>query len=156
MGDETMLLPAGTELRRTIRMARRLNAPPERVSRAWSDPEELARWLPDQVEGALAEDARTVLVWRDHRVWWDVIEATPGRLFAFRRPWLPDESVVTTVRITITPSGYGTRLRLEDGPFQLDQPGGIDAWAEALQAWSEAIAMLRAYLDFSVDIRPRQ
>jgi len=84
------------------------------------------------------------------------IEATAGRAFAFRRPWLADESVVTTVRVTITPSGYGTRLRLEDGPFQLDQPGGIDAWAEALQAWSEAIAMLRAYLDFSVDIRPRQ
>jgi len=155
MGDETMLLPAGTELRRTVRMVRRLNAPPERVSRAWSDPEELARWLPERVEGALAEDARTVLVWRDRRVWWEVIEATAGRTFAFRRPWLPDESLVTTVRVTIGPSGYGTRLRLEDGPFPLDQPGGIDAWAEAIQTWSEALTMLRAYLDFSVDIRPR-
>ena len=151
-----MPLPDGTELQRTVRMARRLNAPPERVSRAWSDPEELARWFPERVEGALAEDARTVLVWRDRRVWWDVIEATAGRVFAFRRPWLPDESLVTTVRVTIVPSGYGTRLRLEDGPFPLAQPGGLDAWAESLQAWSEALVMLRAYLDFSVDIRPRQ
>jgi uncharacterized protein YndB with AHSA1/START domain len=151
-----MPLSAGTELQRTVRMARRINAPPERVSRAWSDPEELARWLPEQVEGALAEDARTVLVWRDRRVWWDVIESTAGQSFAFRRPWLPDESLVTTVRVTIGKSGYGTRLRLEDGPFQLDQPGGIDAWAESIQTWSEALVMLRAYLDFSVDVRPRQ
>ena len=47
-------------------------------------------------------------------------------------------------------------MRLEDGPFELDRPGGIDAWAEAIQTWSEALVMLRAYLDFSVDIRPRQ
>ncbi len=151
-----MTLPPGSDLQRTVRLARRINAPPERVSRAWSDPDELARWLPEQVEGALAEDARTVLVWRDRRVWWDVVEATAGRAFVFRRPWLTDESLVTTVKVTISPSGYGTRLRLEDGPFPLEQPGGLDAWAEAIQTWSEALVMLRAYLDFSVDIRPRQ
>ncbi len=62
-----MPLPAGTELQRTVRMNRRLNAPPERVSRAWSDPEELARWFPERVEGALAVGARTMLVWEDNR-----------------------------------------------------------------------------------------
>ena len=155
MGDETIPLPAGTELRRTVRMVRRLNAPPERVSRAWADPEELARWLPERVEGALAVGARTVLVWPDRRVWWEVIEVRAGRAFAFHRPWLPDERLVTTVRITIEPAGYGTRLELEDGPFPLDQPGVIDAWAEALQGWSEALTLLRAHLDFSVDLRTR-
>jgi uncharacterized protein YndB with AHSA1/START domain len=156
MGDETTLLPAGTRTRRVIRMVRRLDAPPERVSRAWTDPEELARWLPSRVEGALAEGARTMLVWPDRRLWWEVTDVETGRLFAFRRAWLPDESLVTGVKVTFSPSGYGTRLRLEDGPFDLDQPGGIDAWAEAIQAWSEALVMLRAYLDFSVDIRPRR
>jgi uncharacterized protein YndB with AHSA1/START domain len=155
MGDETMPLPVGTELVRTIRMARRLNAPPERVSRAWADPEELARWLPERVEGALAVGARTVLVWPDRRVWWEVVEARAGRSFAFRRPWLPDGRLVTTTRIMIEPAGYGTRLELEDGPFPLDQPGAVDAWAEALQSWTEALALLRAHLDFSVDLRTR-
>lgn len=155
MGDEIMPLPAGTELRRTVRMVRRLNAPPERVSRAWADPEELARWLPERVEGALAVGARTVLVWPDRRVWWEVIEARAGRTFAFRRPWLPDEHLVTTVLVTIEPAGYGTRLALEDGPFPLDEPGAIDAWADALQEWTEALALLRAHLDFSVDLRTR-
>lgn len=150
-----MTLPAGTELTRTVRMVRRINAPPERVSRAWTDPEELARWFTDRVEGALADDARTVLVWRDRRVWWEVVDIETGRTFTFRRPWLPDERIVTTVRVTFSPSGYGTRLTLEDGPFQLDQEGGLDAWAESIRTWSEAFVMLRAYLDFSVDIRPR-
>ena len=155
MGDETMPLPAGAELPRIIRIVRRLNAPPERVSRAWTDPEELARWLPEQVEGALAVGALTVLVWPDRRVWWDVTEARPGRSFAFRRPWLPDDRLITSVHVTIAPAGYGTRLEVEEGPFPLDQPGVIDAWAEALQRWGEDLAMLRAHLDFSVDIRTR-
>lgn len=155
MGDGTLAMPAGTEFRRTVRMVRRLNAPPERVSRAWADPEELARWLPERVEGALAVATRTMLVWPDRRVWWEVIEARAGRAFVFRRPWLPDEHLVTTVRVTIEPAGYGTRLKLEDGPFPLDQPGVLDAWSEALQEWSEALTLLRAHLDFSVDLRAR-
>jgi uncharacterized protein YndB with AHSA1/START domain len=155
MGDETMAPAAGTGLLRVIRMVRRLNAPPERVWRAWAHPEELARWLPERVEGALAVGARTVLVWSDRRVWWDVMEAQAGRSFAFQRPWLPDERFVTTVRITFEPAGYGTLMTLGDGPFPLDRPGGVDAWAEGLQGWSEALAMLRAHLDFSVDLRTR-
>lgn len=155
MSDETIRVPAGSELPRTVRMVQRLNAPPERVSRAWSDPEELARWFPERVEGGLAVGVRTVLVWEDRRLWWDVIEQRAGDLLVFRWPWLADERLVTTVRVTFEPAGYGTLLKLEDGPFPLAEPGVIDAWAEANAVWGEALAMLRAYLDFSVDIRPR-
>ena len=155
MSEETVRLPLGSELPRTVRMVRRLNAPPERVSRAWSDPEELARWFPERVEGGLAVGARTVLVWGDRRVWWEVIEQQAGDTFVFRWPWLPDERLVTTVRVTFEPAGYGTWLRLEDGPFPIDRPGVIDAWAESLEGWGEALAMLRAHLDFSVDLRNR-
>ena len=138
-----------------VRMRRHLAAPPRRVFRAWSDPEELARWFPEQVEGGgLAVGARTTLVWPEQRTWWDVVEAYPERSFVFRWPWL-DERLVTTVRVTLTPIGYGTRVDLEDGPFPIDEPGGLEAWAEALEGWAEALAQLRAHLDFSVDLRPR-
>ena len=148
-------LRAMAESQRWVRMTRRLMAPPGRVYRAWSDPEELARWLPDQVEGGLALGTRASLVWPDRRVWWEIVEAEAPRRFAFRWPWLPDSRIVTTATITISPAGYGTRLELQDGPFPIDEPGGLDAWAEALAGWSEALAQLRAHLDFSVDLRPR-
>jgi uncharacterized protein YndB with AHSA1/START domain len=148
--------PVGTELRRMVALRRRLNAPPQRVYRAWSDPEELARWLPSQIEGSLAVDTRSVLVWPDARIWWEVTRVESDRLFQFRRPWSGDERLVTQVTVKIRPSGYGARLDLEDDPFQLDEPGGLDAWASSIEHWTTALAQLRAHLDFSVDLRRRQ
>src|SRR3972149_2525426 len=93
MSDQELHVPPGAELGRTIRMVRRLNAPPDRGYPAWAHP-------------------------------------TPP--FVFRWPWLADQKLITTVRVTIDPAGYGSRLELLDGPFPLDQPGAIDAWAGAL------------------------
>jgi uncharacterized protein YndB with AHSA1/START domain len=154
MSDEPSL-PAGTEPERWVRMRRRLNAPPQRVFRAWSDPEELARWFPERVEGGLAVGSRSILAWRDRRVWWEVVEANPDRRVVVRWPGLVDERLITTVRVLVEPAGFGSRIDLEDGPFPLDQAGVLDAWAGAMEGWSEALALLRAYLDFSVDLRPR-
>jgi hypothetical protein len=148
--------PAGSDPQRWVRMHRRLDASPERVYRTWADPAELARWLPERIEGGLAVGSRCVLVLSGERVWWDVTQASPNRIFAFRRAWLADDELVTDARISIDPAGYGSRLELEDGPFRLDLPGAIDAWAMAIETWSDALAKLRAHLDFSVDIRPRE
>ena len=141
---------------RWVRLERGLDSSAERAFRAWSDPEELARWLPEQIEGALAEGARTVLLWSRTRVWWDVVEVHPNDTFVFRRPWLPADALVTTVRIRIRDVGYGCRVELEDGPFPIDTAAGLDAWAAATRTWAEALTMLRAYLDYSVDVRPRR
>lgn len=146
--------PAGADVTRWVRLRRVLNAPPARTFRAWSDPEELARWYPELVEGGLAVGSRTVLVWPGRRVWWEVISAADRR-FVVRQPSAVDETVVTTVTVAVEPFGYGTRLDLEDGPFRLDRPGMVDAWAAALEGWTDALALLRAHLDFSVDLRRR-
>lgn len=140
---------------RSIRLRRRLDATPERVFRAFADPEELVRWFPVRVEGALAVGTRSVLAWRDQRLWWDVTEAHASSRFAFRWPWGEDESLVTTVTVTISPAGYASRLDLEDGPFPIGTPAGLDAWAAGLEGWGEALMLLRAHLDFSVDLRQR-
>src|SRR4029079_15488636 len=68
MNDRELGLPPETEMERTVRIVRRLDAPPERVCGAWSDPDELARWFPRRVEGGLAVGVRTTLVWTDKRV----------------------------------------------------------------------------------------
>jgi uncharacterized protein YndB with AHSA1/START domain len=155
MTDQPTSRPAGTEPERWVTKRIRLDAPPERAFRAWSDPEELARWYPERVEGGLAVGARTTLVWPDERVWWDVLESHLPDNFSFRRPWGSEGDLETNVRITIASAGYGCRVELRDGPFRLDEAGGLDAWASALQGWSEALLLLRAHLDFSVDLRRR-
>ena len=155
MGDEEAGLALDSRHPRWVRMQRRLNAAPERVFRAWADPEELARWFPERIEGGLAVGSRSVLVWSERRVWWEVLEAHPSRSFVFRWPGVADNGLVTTVRVTIEAAGYGSRLALEDGPFPIDQPGAVDAWAKSIEGWSEALAMLRAHLDYSVDLRWR-
>jgi uncharacterized protein YndB with AHSA1/START domain len=141
---------------RWVRMERRLDASAERAFRAWTDPEELARWLPERIEGGLAAGTRSVLVWVGARVWWDIAEVHPSDTFVFRRPWPAAGTLVTTVRVTVQPVGYGCRVTLEDGPFPIDTPAGLDAWADAIGTWAEALTMLRAHLDYSVDVRPRR
>ncbi len=150
---DTPSFPPGTETRRWVRITRRLASSPERVYRAWADPEELVRWFPERVEGSLAVGTRSTLFWPTESAWWDVQGAEPNRSFVVRWPWLDDERIVTTLTVSIAPAGMGCRLSIEDGPFPIDEPGGLDAWAEALEGWGEALTMLRAHLDFSVDVR---
>lgn len=140
---------------RWVRVERRLGATPERVYRAWSDTEELARWFPQRIEGSLAPGSRSVLVWHDQRTWWDVISTEPSHRFVFRWPWGKGDALVTTVTVDVAPAGMGSRVKIEDGPFPVDQPGGLDAYAEALEGWGETMTLLRAFIDFSIDARER-
>lgn len=145
---------AGGDARlRTVRLERRVDAPPYRVYRAWSSPEALAEWFPDSVEGSLTPGTRSTLVFPDQRVWWEVLEADPTSSFRFRWPWLADESWLTEVSVEIKPRGYGSVITLEDGPFDVSVPTVLEAYAESLAGWGEALAQLRAVIDFSVDLR---
>ena len=148
-------VPRGTQTLRTVAIERRLDATPDRVIRCWTDPDELMRWFPIRVDGSLAVGTRTTLVWPREQVWWEVTDlVTPSR-FVFRWPWDPDETLVTTVTVSLEAEGSGTRILLTDGAFPIDRPGGLDAWAEALEGWGEAMTLLRGYVDFSVDLRDR-
>lgn len=144
--------PAAAGGERYVVAQRRLDASPERVFRAWADPDELARWFPRRVEGSLAVGTRTTLTWPALRLWWEVLEAQPPARFRFRWPWL-DEHLVTTVTVSISARGYGSLVELRDGPFDLARPGHLDAFAECCAGWGEALTFLRARLDFDVDVR---
>ncbi len=50
--DKTQLDPLARP--RIIRMVRRFEAPPSRLYRCWTDPEEIVRWFPEQIEGSIA------------------------------------------------------------------------------------------------------
>ena len=79
-----------------------------------------------------------------------------------------DQAVAEQMAAGLRGAGYETELcggpEREPCPVIADMPCPLvdradvlvyDAWAEALESWSEALAMLRAHLDFSVDLRPR-
>jgi uncharacterized protein YndB with AHSA1/START domain len=138
---------------RWVSFHRVFGASPARVYRAWTDPDELAAWFPHRVEGSLAVGARTILVWPSQRVWWEMLEAEPNRRIRFRWPWLEDESWLTEVIVDLRPRGYGTEVELRDGPFDVARPEILDAYAESRAGWAEALTLLRAYVDFTVDLR---
>jgi Uncharacterized conserved protein len=144
---------SGAETTRMVHIQRRLDCQPYRAYRAWSSPDALTTWFPDAVEGSLSVGVRSTLVFPTRRVWWEVVAAEPDTHFQFRWPWSESDDLVTTVNVTVTPRGYGSLVTLEDGPFDLTVRRGADAYAECLVGWGEALANLRAVMDFSVDLR---
>jgi uncharacterized protein YndB with AHSA1/START domain len=140
---------------RWVRAVALLDAPPERAHRAWSDPEEMSAWFPRAVRGSLSVGARSELEWRDRIIPLDVLESEPPRIFRFRWHWLPDHGYPTEVTVRIERMGYGSRIVLTDGPFDLTLPGVADAYHEAAEGWGGALVNLRARVDMGTDLRPR-
>ena len=136
-----------------VRSQRLLDAPPDRVHRAWSDPEELAAWFCRSVEGSLLVGARSELVWSDRRIAIELLESDPPGRFGFRWAPVPGATATTVVGVTIERVGYGSRVSLEDGPFDLEDPGAGDAFGRTAEMWGAAMANLRARVDFGVDLR---
>lgn len=138
---------------RVIEMERRVDAPPDRVYRMWSDPETMRQWLCYEVRGSLSVGARSTLVFPRHQIDIDVLEAEPNRRFKFR--WLhpTEEDLATEVTITITPMGYGSNVRLSDGPYEVGDEAVLDEYARAIDIWAAGLTQLRALVDYSVDLR---
>jgi uncharacterized protein YndB with AHSA1/START domain len=136
-----------------VRAERFLDASPDRAHRAWSDPEELASWFPRSVVGSLLPGARSDLVWSDRRVAIDVLESDPPSRFRFSWTPIAGVSATTVVTVTIEAYGYGSRVTLEDGPFDLAVAGAAGAYGRIAELWGSALANLRARIDFGADLR---
>jgi Activator of Hsp90 ATPase homolog 1-like protein len=114
-------------------MVRRLGAPPSRVYRAWTVPEELIRWFPQRVEGSLAVGTRSTLVFPGQRVWWDVTVVESDRALRVPLAVGPRRGLGDDGLGAPEAGRHGTRLTLTDGPFDLRVPNVLDAYAEALE-----------------------
>lgn len=138
---------------RTIDLERLVDAPPDRVYRMWSDPDTLSQWLSYQVQGSLLPGARSVLVFPRERIEVDVLEAEPYRHFKVR--WLHETvpDLATEVTVTVAPRGWGSLVRLTDGPYDTDVPEILEEYARAIAIWASGLAQLRASVDYSIDLR---
>jgi uncharacterized protein YndB with AHSA1/START domain len=138
---------------RMIEIERIVDAPPDRVYRMWSDPESVRQWLSYEVQGSLMPGARSVLVFPRHQIDVDVLRADPNTRFAFRWTHPQPGGVVTEVTVSIQPKGYGSLVTLRDGPYELEDEAALDEYARAIEIWANALAQLRASVDYSIDLR---
>jgi uncharacterized protein YndB with AHSA1/START domain len=108
----------------TVERTLDLNAPLDRVWRALTDPEELARWFPDRVDQAeIKPGVEGRFVWEKHGAYAFRLEAVepPRRLvwqWARDAETSLDEGVTTKVEWILEPrSDGGTTLRLRESGF---------------------------------------
>ena len=136
----------------SLTLKRRLNAAPEKVFAAWTDPEKILKWFgPEQIETLHAEaDARVGgrfhIVMRspdgeEHDVSGIYREVVPNEKLVFTWAWrtMPErESLVT---ILIKPDGTGSLLTLIHKQF-FDEP----ARDRHREGWTGCLDKLERYL----------
>jgi uncharacterized protein YndB with AHSA1/START domain len=129
-----------------------IDAPPERVWAVLTQPEHVAAWFAQSVEGDLHPGAAPVLTWKEHGSFPIVVErSNPPSFFAYR--WAarspgadPVAGNSTLVEFSLVPEGEGTRLRVVESGF-----GSLDAEQEDYvrdntEGWKGALSSLQEYV----------
>jgi uncharacterized protein YndB with AHSA1/START domain len=136
-----------------------IDAPPEVVWSAITEPEHVARWFGDRATLDARPGAEASFTWDDGGTAHARIETVekPTR-FAFR--WMRwaiehptgaglDETNSTLVEFTLAPEGEGTRLRVVESGFSgLDVPEQaiLDYHGENSDGWPKELEELRQYV----------
>jgi len=131
---------------RTIEREIVLNAPPERVFRALTEPEEPVRWFMDAAALDLRPGGALSFVWEGSGpVGGRVLEVDPPRRFDFACDEGP-ELGETTIAIDLAADGGGTRLRLVHTGFGAG--GDWDrVYVDTVGGWTEELEHLRRWLE---------
>ena len=120
---------------RSVVVEREMPYPPEKIWRAHTQPHLIAEWL-------MKNDFKPVVGHRfDLRADWgavgcQVLELEPNKTLSYTWAALGLESVVTW---TLTPTGTGTHLRMEQSGFRSDQK---QAYHGARAGWQRFFASL--------------
>jgi uncharacterized protein YndB with AHSA1/START domain len=110
------------EIKPSLTLKRRLNAPPEKIYAAWTDPAKIAKWFgPEQVISVRAETDiraggryRIVMHTRDedHDVSGVYRQVVPNEKLVFTWAWKSTPERESLVTLTFKPDGTGTILTL--------------------------------------------
>lgn len=135
-----------------------IQATPERVWRALTDPHELAAWFRVKIEGHIAPGAE---VWMSSVLPQHAGQRWPVRIVEMTRPrrmvwqWHPGEidpkvdyarEPQTTVTFTLEPSALGTRVSVTETGFDaITLERRAKAYADNTQGWTEVMAWLQEY-----------
>ena len=117
-----MLANAAVAAKPSLTLKRRLNAAPEKVYAAWTDPEKMSRWLgpPDVISVRATCDVRTggryhitMVVPNDqHDVSGIYREVVPNEKLVFTWAWKSTPERESLVTVTFKPDGTGTIMTL--------------------------------------------
>ena len=125
MAKSNLASDAGLITRPSLTLNRRLNARPEKVYAAWTDPQKIAAWFgPSQVNpGSVRADIEAVAGGRyrisfdtengeHHEVGGTYREVVPNRRLVFSWAWHSTPERESLVTVALKPDGDGTLLTL--------------------------------------------
>ena len=127
---------------RSVVIERELAHPPEKIWRALTQPHLIEQWLM-QNDFALVVERRFTLRGDWGSVDCQVLSVEPNRRLSYNWDAMGLESVVTW---TLTPTGAGTHLRMEQSGFRPDQQqayqGATFGWQRFFAALDETLARI--------------
>jgi uncharacterized protein YndB with AHSA1/START domain len=146
---------AGVVARPSLTLKRRLNAPPEKVWAAWTDPKKIAHWFgpsdtkDDSVRAEL--DVRVGGHFRAsfntadgeyHQVGGVYREVVPNERLVFSWAWHSTPERESLVTVSLKPDGTGTLLTLHHEQFfdQAAADGHRNGWTGSLDKLEKYIA----------------
>lgn len=133
------MIESATETR-TVIVEREIAHPPERVWRALTQPHLIAEWLmKGDIRPEVGHSFSFGAEWGS--VDCRVLEVEPNRMISYRWDGMGLESIVTW---TLTPSGTGTHLRMEQTGFRPDQ---LQAYHGARTGWPRFLGALEQLLE---------
>jgi uncharacterized protein YndB with AHSA1/START domain len=140
--------------RPSLSITRRYNASPEKVWRAWTDPEAMKEWWrPDDTFSPVVTEAdvrvgghfRVLMVspeGKEHSVSGVYLEVIPNQKLVFTWVGKATSERETLVTVTLRPSGTGTELELKHEHFF-----NIEDRESHQEGWSGCLTLLEHFLD---------
>lgn len=141
---------------RTVQISWTFEAPREQVFRAWTEPEEIARWYgpahmeapPERITVDLRVGGRweLTMVRRDgggeFSIGYEIVELSAPELLVLKSDPMPEMGMDegTVVRVELHEQGEQTRLTLTDGPLPPPARDGAEAgWGAALEKLADQL-----------------
>lgn len=145
---------AGLASRPSLTLKRRIDAIPEKVFAAWTDPEKIAHWFgPSQVKAGSVRAEIDLRVGGRYRISFEsgdgeyfqvdgvYRELTPNARIAFSWAWYTTPERESQVTVSLQPDGGGTLLTLHHEQFS--DEAARDGHA---RGWTELLGKLEKYL----------